>query len=275
MESVHRSFSGSFPEFYDRYLVPFFFSPFAQDIVGRLRVDPNAKVLELACGTGVVTQGIASKLASAGSIIATDLNTAMIDIARKKLPEDPRITWRQEDATDLSFGDGAFDAVVCQFGWMFFPDRARAAREAARVLRLGGQLLFNTWDSLKENRLPAEVYAGVRECFTTDPPTFYDVPFSMSDPAEHLRLATEAGLNDVTVDRVNLVGARLNPRDAATGVIRGGPFVTEIEQRGANADTVIELVAGRLKRRFGAEPLAANLSALVCSAKTAGDRKAD
>ena len=267
MESVHRSFGGSIPEFYDRYLVPFYFVPFALDLVGRLNVPRGASVLELACGTGIVTQGLAEKLSDDARIIASDLNQAMIDIAQKKLPADPRVTWRREDATDLSFADGAFDAVICQFGWMFFPDRARAAREAARVLRPGGQLLFSTWDSLDVNPLPAEAYAGVRECFSTDPPTFYDIPFSMSDPSEHERLASQAGLREVRVERVEASGAKLNPFDAATGIIRGGPFVTEIEQRGANVEAIIESVAARLKRRFGSEPIAANLRALVSSAR--------
>ena len=267
MESVHRSFSGSIPEFYDRYLVPLYFTPFAQDLVKRVQIKPDGAVLELACGTGIVTQGLAKKLAANGSITATDLNQAMIDIACKKLPDDRRIAWRQADATDLPFGDGAFDAVVCQFGWMFFPDRARAGREAARVLRPGGQLLFNTWDSLKENPVPAEAYAGVRACFSTNPPRFYDTPYGMFDPAEHERIVREAGFGNVTVDRVQFSGAKLNPLDVATGVIRGGPFITEIEERGADANSIIEAVAARLKRRFGAEPFAANLKALVCTAK--------
>jgi SAM-dependent methyltransferase len=267
MESVHRTFGGSIPEYYERFLVPFYFAPFAHDLVDRLHNAPNADVLELACGTGVVTQRLAAKLGGDGSISATDLNQGMIDTARKKMPSDHRIAWREADATNLPFGDGVFDAVVCQFGWMFFPDRARAAREAARVLRPGGQLLFNTWDSLKVNVVPAEVYYGIRECFSTNPPTFYDVPYGMFDPSEHERLVTDAGLGDVSIARVHLQGAKLDPLDAATGIIRGGPFVSEIEQRGADADSIVETVADRLRSRFGAEPFAAHLSAFVCSAR--------
>jgi len=266
VDSVHRSFSGSIPEFYDRYLVPFYFTPFAQDLAERLRAGPDMRILELACGTGVVTQALAATLSGDGSIVATDLSDAMIDIAHKKIPDDRRVSWHQADATNLSFGDDTFDAVVCQFGWMFFPDRARAMRQAARVLRPGGRLLFNTWDSLDVNVIPAEAYAGVRSCFLSNPPTFYDIPYGMFDPAEHEELAVDAGFSEVEVGKVRYRGAELDPFEVATGVIRGGPFALEIEQRGADLDKTIETTAGRLRQRFGDAPFAAQLSALVCSA---------
>lgn len=267
MEGVHRTFGGSIPEYYERYLVPFYFTPFARDLAARLQLPSNGRILELACGTGVVTQGLVEHLSGDGRIVATDLNQAMIDIARKKSPRAGNIDWQVADACDLPFAEASFDAVVCQFGWMFFPERALAAREAARVLRPGGRLLFNTWDSLEVNIVPAEAYAGIRAYFAADPPRFYDIPYGMSDPAEHERLAKDAGFDGVTVDRVKFEGARLDAREIAIGVIRGGPFITEIEQREANADEIIEKVAERLEARFGKEKFAATLSALVCSAK--------
>ncbi len=267
MEGVHRTFGGSIPEYYERYLVPFYFTPFALDLSARLQLPADARILELACGTGVVTQVLVERLSGDGRIVATDLNQAMLDLARKKFPGKRPIEWQLADATELPFEDGSFDVVVCQFGWMFFPDRALAAREAARVLRPGGQLHFNTWDSLEANVVPAEAYAGVQACFAEDPPRFYDIPFGMFDPAEHERLAKDAGFGGVTVDRVSFKGASLDAREIATGVIRGGPFITEIEQRNANADEIIEKVAERLRARFGGEKFAATLSALMCSAK--------
>lgn len=190
----------------------------------------------------------------------------MIDRARERLTDDSRVTWRQVDATELPFDDDAFDVVTCQFGWMFFPDRGRAVSEAKRVLRPSGRLVFNTWGSLDENPVPAEAYAAIRARFPSNPPSFYDVPFGMFDPAEHERIAREAGFNVVKLERVQLEGAKLSPAEAATGIVRGGPFITEIEQRGADASSIIDDVAAHLRSRFGAQPFAARLSALVCSA---------
>jgi ubiquinone/menaquinone biosynthesis C-methylase UbiE len=141
MTNLHRTFAGSIPSYYDRYLVPLLFEPYAEDLVRRLKVSMNANVLELACGTGVVTRRLPRTLEKHAGLTATDLSQAMLDIAQSKLQGDERVVWRQADATSLPFEDAAFDVVVCQFGWMFFPDRAQAMREARRVLRSGGQLL--------------------------------------------------------------------------------------------------------------------------------------
>src|SRR5260370_37291438 len=138
MSDVYRAFVGSIPQNYDRYLVPLIFEPYAKDLVQRLPAKPNRRVLELACGTGVVTEMLAAKLAPSDQLIASDLNQAMIDVARARLHAYPGGVWQQLDACTLPFDQGSFDAIVCQFGCMFFPDRPRALREARRVLRSGG-----------------------------------------------------------------------------------------------------------------------------------------
>lgn len=116
----------SIPENYDRYLGPVLFDPYASDLVARLDLPESASVLELACGTGIVTRRLRDRLGPAARLVATDLNVAMLDYAARKLGPEAAVEWRQVDATDLPFDDQSFDAVVCQFGIMFFPDREKA-----------------------------------------------------------------------------------------------------------------------------------------------------
>jgi len=131
--SSHASFSGSVPENYNRLLGPVLFEPYARDLVARLDRRDGVRVLEVACGTGIVTRRLREELPPAARLVATDLNEPMLDEARRNVPLDG-ITWQQADAQELPFPDDAFDAYVCQFGLMFLPDKVRGFDEARRVV---------------------------------------------------------------------------------------------------------------------------------------------
>ena len=118
------AFKGSFPEFYDRYLVPMNFAPYARILAGRAKDLAPSRVLETAAGTGIVTEELVRTLPPDVTITATDLNQPMIDHALAK-PDMAGVTWRQADAVKLPFPDGSFDLVVCQFGVMFFRTNKR------------------------------------------------------------------------------------------------------------------------------------------------------
>src|SRR5918996_748356 len=141
MSDSDKVFAGSIPTIYETYLVPLIFEPYAKDLVARLSSRSLSCVLEVAAGTGVVTRALASALDDDVSIVATDLNQAMLDQAAM-VETKRKVEWRQADAMQLPFPDGAFDAVVCQFGVMFFPDKPKAFSEARRVLRPGGVFVF-------------------------------------------------------------------------------------------------------------------------------------
>ena len=158
------------------------FHGFADDIVAGLPGKTGLRVFETACGTGIVTERLVQRLRGAGTVIATDLNEAMVEHARARLAK-AGVEWRQADATSLPFPDESFDAVVCQFGVMFFPDKLRGAREALRVLRPGGVFLFNTWDVMEHNPIVRITHETVATFFPSDPPQFYTIPFSLHDPA--------------------------------------------------------------------------------------------
>src|ERR671932_600659 len=145
MRETDRLFEGPIPETYDRFLGPLLLEPYARDLAARLAALAPARVLETAAGTGVATRALARALRAGTTIVATDLNRPMLDLAAARM-ETVEVTWQQADALALPFADGTFDAVVCQFGAMFFPDKIAAYREAARVLRPGGRLVLGIWD---------------------------------------------------------------------------------------------------------------------------------
>ena len=137
MGATDSAFKGSIPTLYEQYLGPLMFDPFAQDLAGRLTDITEGRILETAAGTGIVTRAMAKTLPPQVEITATDLNQAMLDHAQTRL-QAPHVRWLQADAQALPFESSSFDAVVCQFGVMFFPEKAKAFAEARRMLRPGG-----------------------------------------------------------------------------------------------------------------------------------------
>ncbi len=264
MTSPHARFLGTIPSYYDQCLGPFLFEPFAQDLARRLVASPEHRVLELACGTGIATRMVREALPTGAQLVATDVNTAMIDLARAKLAG-ADIHWRIADATALPFKDHAFDAVICQFGFMFFPDQALAFREARRVLRPGGTLLANVWCSLEENPAAGIAHAVLSRMFEDDPPRFFRVPFGSGDAATMRALAAQAGFAAVTVSRVCLEGRAPSARVVADGFAKGSPLSLELTSRGADLDVVADAFEGALATH-GGNPFRSPLAALVLAA---------
>lgn len=246
-------FAGSIPKLYEEYLVPLIFEPYADDLAKRLAARSPARVLEIAAGTGVLTRRLASLLTEDVSIVATDLNQAMLDMASEVGTSRP-VTWRQADAMQLPFEDGQFDAVVCQFGAMFFPDRSRAFSGARRVLRPGGVFLFNVWDRIEENEFADVVTSAVASLFPNDPPRFLArTPHGYFDRAIVERDLRGGGF--VAPPQVHTLAARsraASARVAAIAYCQGTPLRNEIEARdrsrlGEATDRASEAIA----RRFG------------------------
>src|SRR5688572_786938 len=199
MESI-AAFAGTIPRNYERYLGPFLFEPYALDIVERLQDKKYAEILELACGTGRVTAHLAESVKH-DTLTATDLNPDMITVARERIP-DKKIKWMTADALQLPFQDESFDLVVCQFGIMFFPDKEKGLKEAFRVLKKSGKLVFNTWDKI-ENNPPVHIGSSIIEGYFGDnPPVFYQIPFSMHDKSELKSLITAAGFRNIKISLV-------------------------------------------------------------------------
>jgi len=261
------AFVGSIPENYDHYLGPLFFREYADELAARLEVRRGMRVLETACGTGIVTERLLARLAGHGNLVATDLNEPMLAYAAAKMPRSEYLEWHQADATKLPFDNHSFDAVVCQFGLMFFPDKPAGMREAFRVLKPGGQLLVSVWDRLEDNPAPRISHETVATFFSSDPPQFYTVPFSLHEPRIVLGLLEGAGFQDVQWQRVARVGMSPSAEEAVSGLIDGNPIYLAIMERRPSALVEIKAaVARNLAAALGDKPLRAPLRAIFFSA---------
>ena len=268
MDNKNAQFAGTIPAAYDRYLGPVLFQPYAEDLAARLNVNANGSVLELACGTGILTRILRDHLPATARLVATDLNEPMIRNAAEKFRQGEAIEWQEADAASLPFDDESFDAVVCQFGIMFLPDKALGAREARRVLKPGGVFLFNVWDSMEHNHLGRIAHETITSFFEKDPPTFYQVPFGYHNHAEIKRVLEEAGFHSVLLDVVSKVGDATRPEDAAQGLVHGNPVAVAITERDPSLLPVItNAVAGALKRQFGETSIRAPMRAIVAEAR--------
>lgn len=260
-------FSGSVPQIYERFLVPLIFEPYGADIARRLTARRPARVLEVAAGTGVVTRALAAALPDA-EVIATDLNQPMLDQAAKVGTPRP-VVWRQADAVKLPFTDAAFDAVICQFGVMFFPDRPKCFAEARRVLRPGGAFIFNVWDTLAENDFARIVTEAVAALFPDDPPRFLArTPYAYND-----RMAIERDVmaGGWAAPRIEVVPSRSRApshRDPAIGFCQGTPLRNEIEARDPSAlPRATDAAAEAIAAGFGRGPVDGKMQALVITAE--------
>jgi len=270
MVDVKAEFSGSIPGYYDSCLGPAWFDAYAADLAQRLPVRPPGEVLEIACGTGLVTRRLRERLDPACRLVATDLSKAMLDYARGKLGDRKGIEWREADAVNLPFGDGEFGAVVCAFGVMFVPDKKAVFREARRVLKPGGILLFNVWDRIEENPHAAANAAVVEGLFPGDEEMRFRIAFEMHDPALLRQLLAGARFEEVRIEKKRIHTDRVSARTVAVGQIRGTPRSLLIEKRGVPLDEVVEKVTIALARIGGADPYRAPTQAVVVEARAIG-----
>jgi ubiquinone/menaquinone biosynthesis C-methylase UbiE len=267
MAATDKLFAGSIPEIYDRFLVPLIFEPYARDLAERVASAGPEAVLEIAAGTGVVTRAMAARLPANARLTVTDLNQPMLDHAKARQP-DGRITWKQADALALPFADGSFDAVACQFGVMFFPDKVQGYREARRVLKPGGRYVFSVWDRISDNEFADVVTQALATMFPDDPPRFLArTPHGHHDAEQIRRELNAAGFTDVSIEAVDHRSKSASPRDPAIAYCQGTPLRNEIEARGAGRlEEATNRAAQAVAERFGNDAVDGRIRALVITA---------
>ena len=260
------AFAGTLAEFYDRFLVPLIFAPYAEVVADRVRELHPRRILETAAGTGILTEALARLLPSEVTITATDLNQAMIDLGKAK-PGMERVRWQQADATKLPLPDGAFDVVVCQFGVMFFADKRASFNEGFRVLGPGGTYLFVVWDDYGNMpNSPLWISAEkIGDLLGRDPRTLLSQGY-FDEATIRADLAT-ARFRDAKVDRIARPARAASARDAAEITVQGSLLRTAIEaadpSRLGEATEAVETV---LSARFGEGPIEGETKALIVTA---------
>jgi ubiquinone/menaquinone biosynthesis C-methylase UbiE len=252
MTDSDKVFAGSIPALYERYLVPMIFAPYAADLVRRLIASRPKRILEIAAGTGVVTRAMADALPDA-EIVATDLNAAMLEQAQAT-GTSRAVEWQQADAMNLPFDASTFDAVVCQFGAMFFPDKPHAFAEVRRVLKPGGMFLFNTWDRVEENDFAVAIGVALARVVPGDPPRFMArTPHGYHDVATIRRDLAAAGFaQPAQIETLAFRSRAESARIVAVAYCQGTPWRNEIEARDASMlDAATDAAEAEIAKRFG------------------------
>jgi ubiquinone/menaquinone biosynthesis C-methylase UbiE len=183
-------------ETYEEFFVPALFQEWADRVVDAAQIEGGQHVLDVACGTGVLTRAAARRVGPNGSVIGLDVNEGMLEVAQRKAPE---IQWKHGRAESLPFGDNTFDAVISQFGLMFFEDRSAAIHEMSRVLLPGGRLAVAVWDSLENTPGYAAMAALLKSLFGAQTAEALYAPFSLGDKETLLPLFKDSHLQDVQI----------------------------------------------------------------------------
>lgn len=190
----YRSFTGTAADNYERHFVPKIATPVSAALLGAAALQSGERVLDVACGTGLIARLAADRVGPSGTVTGLDLSPDMIGAARAVSPT--TIAWHVADATSLPFPDGAYDAVLCQMGLMFMQDRRAAVAEMRRVTAPGGRVVVNTPGRIQPPFALME--QALVDHISADLGGFVRAVFSMHDPEELAALLRDAGLVDVT-----------------------------------------------------------------------------
>jgi SAM-dependent methyltransferase len=269
VSDLDKVFSGSIPTLYETHLVPMIFEPYATDLANRVVAENGSRILEVAAGTGVVTRALIATAREGVSIVATDLNQAMLDKAAAVGTNRP-VQWLQADAMALPFPDNEFDAVVCQFGAMFFPSKLSAFSQAYRVLKPGGVFIFNVWDCISENEFADSITTALATVFPNDPPRFLArTPHGYHDRQTIERdLAMGGFTNSPQIATIAKRSRAASARVPAIAYCQGTPLRNEIEARNASRlGEATDVAAAALAQKFGRRAVDGKIQAHVIAIK--------
>lgn len=251
---------------YDEFYGPMFFEPFAVEVAKRIDPPSVNVALELAAGTGRVARHIRQRIPASAKLIASDIDEDMLSAAKEKLI-DFDIDWQHIDAQQIPLADNSVDLIVCCFAYMFVPDKSKAFAEVYRVLKPGGMFLFTTWDTLESNAASYTYLSAAKKYLDGILPESTYVATSMNDEADIRPLLNDAGFSKISIEKVSKSSVCSTANEAAKGLVHSGPVIEKIRKLNpALVDELMIDVENELSEKFGAAPMIAPISAVVCQA---------
>lgn len=253
---------------YEQNMVPAIFEPFAKGLLELAGLHEGEHVLDVACGTGIVSRLAWRDVAPSGGLVGLDVNPEMLDVASGKTDKGAVIEWKEGDAASMPFPNGEFDVVICQHGVQYFPDRQAALTEMHRVLRAtAGRLIFSVWRPIQFN--PGHyIFAKVLDRRIGEQAgETRRAPFKLSDRQEIRTLVTESGFRDIVVHLDTRVARFPSAEAMARIMVAGTPLATALENAdSAVMQTVISEVAEGLSDYIDDQGLALPMQAWVITA---------
>ena len=224
--------TGNVFEIYEQYLVPAVFGPWTPKLIDLAGLRKGERVLDVACGTGVVARLAAKHVGAGGQVVGVDLSPGMIEIARSvQPPQGASIEWREGDACNLPFEDSQFNVVCCQLGLQFFADKPKALQEMYRVLIPGGRISFLVWRSIEHSPGYAVLADALAHHVSADASSIMHTPFVFGDEEQELRtLVADVGFHDVTVQSDVGPVRFQSPEDFVRLYVAGTPLASHVAQ---------------------------------------------
>jgi len=260
--------SGTAAEFYQRYMVPAIFRPFAVDLIEFAALQLGEQVLDVACGSGIVTRLASAKVGGSGKVIGLDSNPAMLEVARTIETENgATIEWMEAKASEITLSDAAVDVVICQHGLQYFSDRSAALSEMHRILTPGGRLVFNVWRPVQYNPGHARFAEVLEQLVSTEAAATRRAPFKLSARDELRSLVSDAEFRDIVIR----LTTRVTRFDSAEAMVRimmaGSPLAGVMKEAGdSTLREVIQTLTQRLNEFTDDAGLALPMQAWVVTA---------
>jgi ubiquinone/menaquinone biosynthesis C-methylase UbiE len=221
--------AGSGPASYERYQVPSLFGPLAELFLATIPLRAGERVLDVACGTGIVARLAAQQIGTTGLVTGVDLNPGMLEVARAHTPTSgAAVDWREGDAGALPCDDGSYHVVLCQQGFQFFPDPPQALREMHRVLMTGGRMALCVWRSIEHNPFNQAVCNGLARYVSAEAAASLRAPFAHGDARVLQTRIADAGFHDVEVQVKVLHRRMLPPDESIPGYLASTPLAQAV-----------------------------------------------
>jgi ubiquinone/menaquinone biosynthesis C-methylase UbiE len=238
----HSDYHGTGPENYERFFVPAIGKPLALDLIAAARLEPGQRILDVACGTGVVTRLAAKQVGERGTVAGLDVNPGMLSVARAATPENMKIDWYETSAEAMPLPDRAFDVILCQMGLQFVPNMLEALAEMRRLLEPGGRVVLNL-----PGPTPAPFSAladALARHIKPECAGFVGMVFSLHDADELGKLMADAGFVDVLIHKATTTLRLPAPEDFLWQYIHSTPLAGLVaqateKQRAALRDDVV------------------------------------